>query len=124
MDGLKMPDPFARGRIKANQAFAEQTVARTMAAVVVVCRRAEWQVHVTERFVDGDHRPDVGVPGVVGRPVLPGVMTELAGLRHGVKGPQLLAGLDVESKDVAARLLLHQRSVSNVRTSDDDVLHT
>ncbi len=122
MHGLEVPHAFSGGRVEAHEAFREQVVAGTMSAVIVVGRRAERQIDVAELIVNGEHRPDVGRAGVVGGAVVPGVVPELARLRDGVERPELLAGARIEAEDVAARLLLHERDVVNVRPGDDDVL--
>ena len=49
MHGLEVPHAFAGRGVEADQALGEQIVAAPMAAVVVVGRRTEGQVHVAER---------------------------------------------------------------------------
>src|SRR5262249_20084662 len=101
----------------------EQTIAGTMAAVVVVGRRTKWQIYIPKRFVDRDHRPHIGIARVLGCSVFPRLVTELASLRNRMERPELLSGPYVESEDVTAWLFFHERSVGNVRARDDDVLH-
>ena len=65
------------------------------------CRQG--QVRDPEFRIATHHRPDVGIahpfPGVG----TPGVVAELSGLGHGLEGPELAAGVHVESAHVAER---------------------
>ena len=69
--GLEVPDPLPGSGVQAHEAFGEQVVAGTMAAVEVVGRRAERQVDVARLLVNRHERPDVRVAGVLGRALLP-----------------------------------------------------
>ncbi len=105
MDDLEVPDPSPRARVQADQAFREEIVPLAMAAVPVVRGRAHRQVDVAELRVVAHRGPDVRVAGVAPRLVLPRLVAELAGLRHGVEGPELPAGAHVEAAHVARRHL-------------------
>ena len=98
---LVVPDPLARADVQADQRVAEQVVAVPVAAVVVVGRRAEGQVHVAQLLVGAHQRPHVGVADGLPRVVLPRLVTDLAGAGHGPEGPEPLAGADVEAAHVA-----------------------
>ena len=118
-----MPDAFAGGRIEAHEAFGEQIVAESIAAVVVVGRRAERQVHVAERLVDAHQRPDVRIARVFRRVALPAVVSVLTRLGHRSECPQPLARAHVEAADVAAHHLLLLRSVGDPGAGDHHVAH-
>src|SRR5262245_28269998 len=109
MHGLKMPDALAGLCFQTDQRFGEQVIAQAMSAIPVVGRRAGWHIDVTKFLVDAHQRPDISVAGVLPRLVLPGLIAELARLRHGLEYPERLAAADVESLDVATRLLLDYR---------------
>ena len=111
VDELVVPLALAGLQIDRDEAFAEQIVAGTMAAVVVAGRQLDRQIGQAELFVDADLRPHAGVAGVRPRVVLPGVVAELAGLGNRVEDPQPLAGAHVEAADVA----LDVASCSSVR---------
>src|SRR5262245_63334570 len=118
MHGLKMPDALAGLRLYADERFGEEVVTQAMSAVPVACRPAGLQIDVPQSLVAAHQRPDVSVAGVLPRLVLPGLIAELARLGHGVEYPERLAGADVESLDVAARLLLDYRPVVDRRADD------
>ena len=98
-----MPHPFAGGRVQGHYRGAEQVVARPQAAVEMVGRRGHRQVHVAKGGIATHHRPDVGVAHPTPRLLAPGVVAELAGLRHGLEHPHLLAGVHVEPAHIAER---------------------
>src|SRR5207237_8984042 len=89
---LEMPFALARFQIDADDAVAEEVVARAMPAVVV--RRWIFNRQVDEPcfFVHGDLRPDAGVAVDGPRLVLPRLVAEFAGTRSRVHRPQRLAG--------------------------------
>src|SRR4029453_16489399 len=100
---LVVPDPLTRAGVEAHQRVAEEIVAVSVAAVVVVGRRAEGQVNVAQLLVGAHQRPHVGVADGFPRVVLPRLVTDLAGPGYGPEGPQLLSGADVEAAHVADR---------------------
>ena len=71
MDQLLMPAANAGGRVERDQRVGVEVGARPVAAVEVVRRRAQRQVHQAPRLVDAHRRPDVDagppLPGI-GRP--------------------------------------------------------
>jgi hypothetical protein len=93
----------------------------TTAAVVVVGRRAERQVHVAEVLVGAHWRPDVGAADGLPALLLPRLVAELAGLWDRVEDPAQLAGAGVEAADVAGRQVAAHGQVEDRRTDDDDV---
>ncbi len=125
MHDLEVPLALAGLQIDADQAFAEQVVAGTLAAVVVRGRDFDRQIDQAEFFVDGHLGPDAGV--AVGGPgaVLPGVVAELARARDGVEGPEQLAGAGVEGANQALGVVVgHDRhAFLEGRADDHDILH-
>src|SRR5262245_31908556 len=96
MHGLKMPDALAGLRLYANERFGEEVVAQAVSAVPVVGRRAGGQIDVAKFLVHAHQRPYICVASVFPRFVLPGLIAELARLRHGVEYPERLACANVE----------------------------
>ena len=76
---LEVPLALAGLQVERDQALAEQTVARPMAAVVVAGRQLDRQITMPELFVDRHLRPDAGIAGVRPRILQPGVVAEFAG---------------------------------------------
>ena len=62
---LLVPDHLAGLDVEADQRVRVQVVAGTMAAVHVVGRRFDAQVHVAQLRVGGERPPDAGVAGVL-----------------------------------------------------------
>ncbi len=99
-----MPDAFAALGVQADEARGEQIVAGAVAAVEIVRRRAEGDVHIAQLLVAANNRPRVGAAGVLPRTVFPGLVAEFALLRDGMEGPQLLARAHIESANVATHI--------------------
>ena len=106
MHNLEMPLALAGLQIDANQAFAEQIVARPLSAVVVGRRRFHRKINQPEFFIDGHLSPHAGV--AVGGPgtVLPGFVAELARPWNGVERPQQLAGFNIKSPHQALGVVM------------------
>ncbi|MCG3164009.1 MAG: hypothetical protein JMDDDDMK_05475 [Acidobacteria bacterium] len=115
---LKMPDALAGSGVQADDAFSKQVIAKAVAAVPVVGRRAGRQVDVAQLFIQRHRRPDVGVAGVLPRLILPGLRAELACLRDGVEDPDGFARAGVECLHVAARRFLIGRPVGDRRADN------
>src|SRR5205814_839995 len=77
MHHLEVPDAFPGLRVQADQALAEETRTRAVAAVPVVVRRPDRKVDVAEVRVVAHRRPDISGPGVLPGTLLPGVVAEL-----------------------------------------------
>ena len=101
-----MPLAFARREVDGDDAFAEQSRARPMAAVVVARRQFDRQIHEAEILVDRHLRPHARVAGVDPRFFFPRVDAEFAELRDGVENPEPLAGAHVEAAHVAFFVLI------------------
>ena len=121
MDGLEVPDPFARVEVDRDQAVGEQVIAVSMAAVIIARRHFDRQVGHAQLFVNGYLPPDAGVARISPGVVQPGIVAELIRLRDGVKDPETLAGAGVEAPDVPLGLLLGRRGPSRqMRGADED----
>ena len=103
---LEVPLPLTRFQIHANQAFAEQIVARTMAAVEVGRRRFNGQVNETEFFVDCDLSPHAGVAVCGPRIVLPCIVAELTGSRNRVERPKKFAAFHIKRAHLALAVVV------------------
>lgn len=118
-----MPDPLAGARIEAHERLAEEVVAVAMAAIIVIRRGAERQVHVAQLLVGAEQRPRVGparrLPGVV----LPGLVADLARAGHRAEGPHEPARPDVEPAHVPRGQPAGDRIVEDRRADDDHVAH-
>ena len=88
---LVVPHALAGLALDADERVREQVVAGTMSAVHVARRAGERQIRVAELFVDTDERPEIRVPGVLPRVVLPRLDAELSGARNHVEGPAQLS---------------------------------
>ena len=92
MHRLEMPDAFARLDVERHERVGKQVVARPPAAVPCRRRRRQRDVHVSELFVGGHGIPRPEIPGQFPGVVAPGLVAELAWLRHDVKRPEPFAG--------------------------------
>jgi len=100
---LKVPHPPASGRLETDEAVGEQVVAVTLAAIVIVRRRAERQIDVAELLVGAHDRPHVHPADRAPRLTRPRLVAELTYLRDGVEDPSLRAGAYIERTDVPRR---------------------
>src|SRR5438045_1648419 len=96
-----MPLPLAGFDIDSHEAFTEQAGPGPIAAVIISSGQFDGKVHEAEIRIDRNLRPDAGVACIFGGSVEPGIITELALFRNGVKDPEALAGANVERADVA-----------------------
>ncbi len=106
MDELEVPLALAGLQIDADEAFREQVVAGSMAAIEVRGGRLDRQVDETQFFVDADLAPDADVPVARPRPVLPRLAAVVAGPRNGVELPELLPRAHVEGADEPFRVVV------------------
>ena len=96
---LEVPLALAGLQVDGDDAFGEEVVAGTMAAVEIGGGRLDRQVRETELFVDRNLIPDADVAVDRPRIVQPRVVAEFAGPRNRVERPQPLAGAHVEGLD-------------------------
>src|SRR4029453_3059949 len=93
----------AGARIERDERVAEQIVARTIAAIAVVRRRAKREVRNRASFVDGDLSPRVDAASPLVGAFGPCVLAEFAWIWNRVEGPDQLSCDDVERAEVARR---------------------
>src|SRR5262249_11166175 len=117
---LEVPLSLPGLQVDGDDALAEQITSGPMAAVVVAGRQLDRQIGHSQFFVNGDLSPGASVPGIGPRIVQPGVVSELAGSWNRVEDPQALAGLDVESTDVALHVGLASRHTPRQMCGPDD----
>src|SRR3954470_23067435 len=113
-----MPLALAGRGVEADERLAEQAVAESSAAVVIVARRRYRHVEKAAPIVERHRRPHVDVSGERPRVVFPRVVAELAGLRNRVERPHGLAGPRVEAADVARRIVPIAQSVADAVADD------
>src|SRR5262249_46681229 len=105
----------------ADDRLGEQVVALALTAKPIVARRSNGQVDEPARAVDRERRPDVRMALVLPRVIFPGLVAGLAGPRHGVEAPEMLAGAGVEGLHVAGRIVMIDETVADRVADDDDV---
>src|SRR5271165_1511020 len=92
-----------------------------MRAEVVARWQFDREIDQVELFVGGDLSPDASVAGVGPGIVQPGLDSEFAGLRDGVKDPQTFSGVYVVAANVAFDVLVAFRNAAGaMRGADDD----
>src|SRR5688572_10067749 len=101
MHGLEMPDALPGFRIERKQRVREQIRADAAAAIEVGRGRACWDVNNATVHIQAHSRPRVRTAGGLPRLDGPGVVTDLARTRNGVKGPPDSPGANVIGANVA-----------------------
>ena len=96
-----MPAALPGLQVNGDKAVAEQIGSGALAAEKVRRWRFHREIGEAKVFIDGHLRPHTGVAVHIGRIVQPGLIAELAFLRHGVEGPHALAGAHVEGAHIA-----------------------
>src|SRR5690606_6528595 len=118
VDRLKVPEVLARGGLDRDDRIREKIDARAIAPVVVRRGTRDREVDDAAGRVDrGGERPHVR-PGAVLPTVAPRFVERLAGLRDGLKLPELLARANIERARVPGRALRH---LVDVRADHRDV---
>ena len=121
MHDLEVPALFAGLAVDRDQALGVEVVAKAVTTVEVTRRCADRKIGETELFVDGDHRPHIGIAAVAPRLVLPGLRALLSLLGDGVKDPRQGAALGVIGAHEARRRLLMCSDVGHDRADDHGV---
>src|ERR1700722_12723699 len=103
MDGLKMPDSFAGGRIEGEERVGEQVVSRPVVAVEIGSCRSGGRKNNSAFFIHRHAGPVIRGAGISPGVLRPGLVPELARTRNGVKRPYQLTGPDVVGSDVSGR---------------------
>ena len=121
MNELVVPLALTGFQIERDEALAEQTIPRTMTAVVIAGRQLHRKKHGVRLFVDRHLRPDAGVPRIRPRIFFPRVVAEFTGLRNRVEDPQTLSRACVVAADETLFVNLALRSAARqMRGADDD----
>src|SRR5881409_464411 len=97
---LVMPLAGSGLEIQRDHAFSKQTVAGTVAAIVIAGRQFHRQKDHSEFFVDADLAPYAGVAGVGCGIVFPGLGTIVVWQRNGVEDPKTPARAHIECADI------------------------
>ncbi len=118
---LKMPAAFASLGIDGHNGLAEQVIARAVAAVEVVGRCIDRQVHQSQFRIGAHHRPHAAVAGATPGFFFPGIHAVLAGQWDGMKGPHGLAGMHIETTHPHGRALSQQGSRLSYCRSDYNI---
>ena len=121
MHDLEVPALFAGLAVDRHQALGVEVVTKAMTTVEVARRCADRQIGEAELFVDGDHRPHIGIAAVAPRLVLPGLCALLSLLGDGVKDPRQGAALGIVGAHEARRRLLMCRYIGHDRAHDHGV---
>src|SRR5205807_7389968 len=111
------------GRFDTDETVAIKPVAGTVAAIVIIGRRAHRQIDIAEILVRAHRRPDIGVTGLPPRLPLPALDAGLLALRDRVEGPEQPAGHHIEATHVAGRRRAFPPPVHDRRTDHDDAAH-
>ncbi len=118
---LKVPHELAAVRRDREQALGVKIIAVTIAAVIVVGRRADRNEHEAELGIRAERRPRVGVARVLPRLVLPRLDAGLGPLRHRVEEPLRRAGYDVERLHVTCGHFRRGRTIEHGAADHDRV---
>jgi len=100
MDGLKIPFHFPRLRVQGDDTVGEEVDAGPVSAVEVGGGGAGAEIDEASLFIYRHSTPVIGRSDLFIRVFWPGIIAEFSRLRHGVEGPQQLAGDHVESPDM------------------------
>ena len=104
MNGLIVPFAFAGFQIERHNAFAEQSVAGAVSAVVIAGGKFDWQIQQAQLFIYCHLTPHAGIAGVISRVFFPCVVTEFAGPGNGVEDPQAFTGAHVKAAHIALHI--------------------
>src|SRR5215510_8703239 len=121
MHHLEVPDFYARLRLECHQTLGKEVVSRALSPIIIITRRTEGQIDVSQLLVAAHHRPDIRIAGMLPGVVLPGFDAWLFALRHSMERPPLLAGPHIKASDVTRRHGFHARIVKDRRPNNDDV---
>jgi hypothetical protein len=88
MHELEVPLPHAGLQVDRDERLGKQIVAGTVPAVVVRCRRLDWEIYEAELLVDTDLRPHAHIAVDRPRVVFPGLVAVFARTRNRVEAPE------------------------------------
>src|SRR3954468_19050111 len=95
MHCLEVPDAFAGFRVQRQFTIAEQVIAQPVTTVKVKRGRTGRNVNDAGLLIYRHSGPVIGAAAFLPRVFRPGVITEFAGMRNGMKTPALLSGADI-----------------------------
>src|SRR4029434_2216282 len=121
MHHLEMPDFYARLRLECHQTLSKEVVTRALSPIIIIARRTEGQIDVTQLLVTAHDRPDIRIAGMLPGVVLPRVDAWLFALRHSMKTPPLPAQPNIKASDVTWRHGFHAWIINDRRPRNDDV---
>src|SRR5439155_21241293 len=121
MHHLEVPDSFAGLCLECHQTLGKEVVSQALSPIIIIARRRERQIDVSQLLVAAHQRPDIRVAGILPGVVLPRFDSWLLALWHGMERPPLLAGAHIKASDVARRHGFHARIVPDRRPNDNDV---
>src|SRR5262249_19286762 len=101
VDHLEIPKEFAGTGVKRKQAVAEEVGAATVSAVEVVLGAGGGHVDNPAPCVHRNLAPTIGPAHSFPRVMGPGVVSQFARMRDGMKSPGQLTGAHVECPDIS-----------------------
>lgn len=103
MHHLKMPEALAGAGVESEEAVGEEIGSSAVDAVEIVFRAGSGRIDDPTLFVERELTPDIGAADSIPCAGRPCFVTELAGMRDGVEGPDDAAGANVEGSQIAGR---------------------
>src|SRR5438132_393348 len=101
LDRLEVPNPLARLSLEGKETISKQIVSHPIGSIEVKSSRTRRNEYQTSFFIEAYPAPTVGSPTILPGVPGPGVVTQLAGVRDGVKGPAKSARANVIGADVS-----------------------
>ena len=121
MHHLEVPDSDAGLRLERHQALGKEIMARVLSPIIIIARRTEGQIDVSQLLVAAHDRPDIRIASMLPGVVLPRFDAWLFALRHSMEHPPLLAGPRIKASDVTWRHGFHAWIVNDRRPHNDDI---
>ena len=121
MHHLEVPDSYAGLRLERHQALGTEVVARALSPILIIGRRTEGPIDVSQLLVAAHYRPDIHIAGMLPGVILPRFDAWFFALRHSMENPPLLAGPHIKASDVTRWHGFHAWIVKDRRPNDDDV---
>src|SRR4029453_10000424 len=121
MHHLEVPGSFAGLCLECHETLSKEVVPRALSSIIIIARRTEGQIDVTQLLVTAHDRPDIRIAGMLPGVVLPRVDAWLFALRHSMKNPPLLAGPHIKASDVTWRHGFPAGIINNRRPHNGDV---
>src|SRR6185437_2567831 len=120
---LEVPHALPGAGVETDDRLGEEIMAESCAAVPVVARRADRQIHESASIIDAERSPHVRVTGGLPRIVEPRLGAfVLRAAWDGAEVPFTLARLDVERLHVAGRIVRVDQLVGHTVTDDHQIV--